>query len=493
MEIRLGHNASLAKILAVILLAEVAAFLFIGSDIACVLMLAGSLACGTWVVYRGGAFHLLGLIAFVFVARYVWVASLLKLALGQTLESNLFRPEETFLMMLVVSIQLVVAFEVVSRFPLPGPWMPEFHSLNEMRLFSYVTCAVGMGFMVLMAANRRKEPELAGFNFLAENVFPMSIVSRTAYVCLRWKNAKTLDLGLVLMLGMGIGIAFFVGQKIMAFSCLLGYSITLICLRKSIPAGMVVLAGTVMVVLVTVVTPVVNLLRETEKMDFKTPGEKAVILADRFWNHSLTSTVDEFEDRQNTQIHYYDYFGPLGMYRPMAERVALIQNGDALLRGIDAGGYMGWYLVTESYMRLLPRVLNPDKDVISTADHIAWHAGVRRRDSIGFPTIGLIGGCYAVFGWLTVLTLPLILFTLFFASVRVLAGNSCRNVWATYIFVIYSHKFVECDVTPFLQVIMRNLPMDIAVFLPLFVVTKFLSRSHALPVCSTLPRPVANQ
>ena len=91
-----ADTSKFAHALIYFIMGEVALLLLNGSDLACVLLLAGSLLCGVVVLARGGAFNPLALIAFVFVARYVWVASILKIALGQTLESNLYVPTATF-------------------------------------------------------------------------------------------------------------------------------------------------------------------------------------------------------------------------------------------------------------------------------------------------------------------------------------------------------------------------------------------------------------
>ena len=337
--------------------------------------------------------------------------------------------------------------------------------------------------MAAMSAHKAADQELSGFYLFAENLYPMAIVARTAYVCKRYDNARTGDPVLLAMLGVGVASAFVLGMKIVAFSCLLAYSVTLVCTRRTVPLKLVASAGAFLVVIVVVVTPVVNLLRETAKMDDKGADEKVAILADRLWNRSIVSTADEFGAREDSVVHYYDYLGQVGMFRPLVERVALVENGDALIQGLDANGYLGFRLISESVTRLMPRVLNPDKDPISTADQIVWHAGARRRDSVGYPTVGVIGGCYAVGGWPAVLSLPFVLFALFFLTLKSLIGEGGRRggVWGAYFFVIYSHKFAESDVTPFLQIIIRVIPLDLAALLSLFYVTRFLSRSASAP------------
>jgi hypothetical protein len=475
MEINLQDQFRIAKLIIFLIMLQLVIHIFNNSNLICVVLLAGTLLIGALLIFSGGVSNPLALMGFIFLARYIGIASVLKILLGQPLDSNLSVPGESFGMMLACAAQLYVAFLLVEKIRFQKPFLPPFNDPDELKTFSYLCTFFGLITMALMAKRPRNEPDLMGFYQFAENIYPMAIVARTAYVCQRSANAKIIDFQLLAMLGVGIAFSFLMGVKMMAFSCMLAYTMTLVCLKRSVPVKLLVVAGIGVSIVILVVTPIINTLRESQKMDDKTDGEKIVILVDFFKNQDLAQNAAAFARQEDIEVHYYDYFGQIGMFRPVAERVALIENSDALIRGINTNGYLGSYLVTEVFSRMLPRVFNPKKDMISTGDYIVWHAGASRRDSIGYPTVGIIGSSYAICGWPTVLCVPFILFTSFFATVKFISGSSCNfdYLWNIYILVIYGHEISECDVSSFIQLIIRVIPLDFAVFVPLF----FLARS----------------
>jgi len=451
--------------------------IFNNSNIICVVLLAGTLLIGALLIFSGGVSNPLALMGFIFLARYIGIASVLKILLGQPLDSNLFVPVESFGMMLACAVQLYVAFLLVDKIRFQKPFLPPFNDPDELKIYSYLCTFVGLIAMAWMAKHTRTEPELAGFCQFAERIYPMAIVARTAYVCQRSAYAKLIDFQLLAMLGGGIAFSLLMGIKIVGFHCMVAYTMTLVCLKRSVPVKLLVVAGIGVSIIILVVTPIINSLRLSQKMDDKTVDEKIVILVDFFKNQDLVQNAAAFGRQEDNDVHfhYYDYLGQIGMFRPVAERVALIQHGDALIRGIDTNGYLGFYLVTKAFTRMLPRVFNPEKDLVSTEDYIAWHAGAIRRDIICNPVVGIIGSSYAICGWPTVLCVPFILFASFFAAVKFMSGDACNcnYIWSIYIISIYGHNIAEYDVTRIIEFIIRGLPLDFAVFVPLF----FLARS----------------
>jgi hypothetical protein len=275
------------------------------------------------------------------------------------------------------------------------------------------------------------------------------------------------------MLILGFGFSVLSNAKATAIGCILAYLLTMIGVRRALPLKIVILGSVCVWLLMAVIAPVIHILR-AQDANHKTMSERIADIAD-FASHGNLSEAREATSifAEQTQ-EILSYFGPMGSFNPIAQRIGLVQAADPIKRGIDANGYLGASYLIGGFARLMPRVLNPDKNMDSPSDIICWHAGVQDRRVINRQSIGIVSGSYAVAGWNGVLTLPLIIYTLYFLLQRLWSDTSSANVFAIYFVAANYNRFIENEPSELIGVLFRGIELEMAFYVILILATKLI-------------------
>jgi hypothetical protein len=317
------------------------------------------------------------------------------------------------------------------------------------------------------------EVELGGFRVFMYCIVQMGVVSRAAYVLRKGGQRRHMDALLFVMLSCGFVFALLCNAKTIAINCVLGYVFTVIGVRRSLPWRVVIVGAVCAWVLTAVLAPLIFSLR-TMDAKTKTMGERLSDIGDHLRRGTLS------EAREQTGLYYEQteevlaYFGPLGSMTAIAQRIGLVHPADPIKRGIDANGFLGFSYLVHGFERIVPRVLNPEKDMENPSDVICWHAGVQDKRIVNHQAIGVISGCYAVAGWAGVLVVPFLLFTGYLLLQRLWAGTSPLNIFAVYFVAAHQNGFVEYNPSSMIGAIFRDIELEMMAFLGLIFVTRLI-------------------
>jgi hypothetical protein len=179
--------------------------------------LAGTLLVAAALIYIGGQRDTSGLIALSFIARYVGIASPLKILLGQSLDSHLFHPASSFLMVFLCSVEILAAYLLVRRVTIERTFFPHLRDTRFIKTLATVCllCSVPVSLATTLTA--QDDPTLAGFRTFTDSCLMLGIIARTAFICLNHGGRKLLDLPLALMLAYCFTFSMMNNTKVMAY------------------------------------------------------------------------------------------------------------------------------------------------------------------------------------------------------------------------------------------------------------------------------------
>jgi hypothetical protein len=452
---------------------QVLIHLFLGSSLGCVTIWALCIAIGFAIVYHGGLHNTMVWISLMFIARYVGVASLLKIGLGQSLDSYLYTPVETYLMTLCTVIELYLAYRLAARFSLRIVVFKDINDLTLLYVFSYIAVIIGAITFFLTNLRSKYDFELGGFKLFMECIYVMGIIARTAYVLRSSQGRSFMDPFLGLVLSLGIISSVVSNTKSTAISCMLAYMLTVIGTRRAVPWKLVVVGAGCIWLLIGVITPVIHHLR-TQDANNKTMSERLEDIVDFLGRGSLADARDEVGIYGERTQEITAYFGPLGVFHITAQRLAVVQNADPIKRGIDANGYLGPSFLLGGFAGLIPRILNPDKDMEAPADRICWHAGVQDSRVVNLQPIGIVAGSYAIAGWIGVAMIPLVVYTIYFFLQRLWSSTSSSSIFAVYFVTDNYNKFIEFDPVLLISVLFKEIFLEMVFFLILILASKLV-------------------
>ena len=137
----------------------------------------------------------------------------------------------------------------------------------------------------------------------------------------------------------------------------------------------------------------------------------------------------------------------------------MVQHVDIIKSGIDSNGELGIWPAGWAFQHAVPRVLNGEKTQDAMCDVMFAHAGILPRGFKNDLTLGMVGGSYAMFGWVVSRSIPFVLFTCFMIQQRLWAGNSTANLWAIVLLIDSFNAFTEAEPSMFIEHLIREFPL----------------------------------
>jgi hypothetical protein len=445
-----------------------------GSDLVCVVLLGLTLGIGLLFLNEGGLHDTISMISLIFIAKYVGIASPMKLFIGQTLDSNLSHPREAFLMTFLCTLQLYAAYKLTSKYHFKLVLLREVASRQYLKVLFWVAYPLGTLFFLIGACI----PSYAstsgeGFQTFMLPILIAAVVARTAYLLSDPSGCRELDGTLVFMLGTSFLLAFIANLKFVAVIMFAAYAVTIVVRKKSASWKLVLFGGAGLAVAVVVIFPLINLMRSANVSRFggrsmkeRTIVEKLESIKVFFESQDLWTYLQTYEDGSRQDSSHYPYFGNTGSYGTLLERVGMVQHVDIIKSGIDSNGELGIWPAGWAFQHAVPRVLNGEKTQDSMCDIMFSHAGHLPKGFKNDLTLGMIGGSYAMFGWYGVAAMPFFLFTCFFIQQRLWAGNSTANLWAIVLLIDSFNPFTETEPSLFIEHLIREFPLH---FLALYM------------------------
>ena len=188
-----------------------------GSDLVCTTILALTLLLAVSFVRVRGLDDTMVWITLYAVARFVWIASLVKICLGQPIDSNLRNPITSFAIVLIYEIQIILAYFFVKSIRFRRVLLEDCKDIALLARVSVVSFLIAVPACILTQFTAKEDLYLSGFRAFYDNTLLLAIITRVAYVSLRHENRRLLDGPLALMLATSVVLAMLVGMKILAF------------------------------------------------------------------------------------------------------------------------------------------------------------------------------------------------------------------------------------------------------------------------------------
>jgi hypothetical protein len=445
-----------------------------GSDLVCVVLLLMTLGIGVLFLNQGGLQDTISFIGLIFIAKYVGIASPVKIFLGQPLDSNLNHPREAFLMTLMCTVQLYAAYKLTSKFHFKRVLLHEIASRQYLKVLFWVAFPLGsILFLIGACIPSYASTSGEGFQTFMLPILIVAVVARTSFLVSDPVGSRELDGTLVFMLATGFLLAFLANLKFVAVIMFMAYVVTIIVRKRSMSLKLALLGGLGLTIAVLVIFPLINLMRQSDNSRFGGRSMKERTMQERldsmrvfFESADLWTYLQGYEDGSRQASLHYPYFGNTGTSGTLLERLGMVQHVDIIKSGIDSNGELGIWPAAWAFQHAVPRVVNGEKTQDAMCDIMFAHAGILPKGFKNDLTLGMVGGSYVMFGWFGVATIPFVLFVCFFVQQRLWAGNSVANLWAIVLLLDSFNPFTEAEPSLFIEHLIREFPLH---FMALFL------------------------
>ena len=314
------------------------------------------------------------------------IASLVKIFLGQTLDSNLSHPREAFLMTFLCTLQLYAAYKLTSKYHFKLVLLREIPNRQYLKVLFWVAYPLGtLCFLIGACIPSYASTAGEGFQTFMLPILIAAVVARTAYLISDPTGRRELDGTLVFMLGTSFLLAFLANLKFVAVIMLMAYVVTIVVRKKSASLKLVLFGGAGLAVAVRrdfsadqphAKARICRKVRRTvdERAD---DGGKARIDARSSSNRkTFGPTWRAMRMARGRTVRTIPYFGNTGSYGTLLERVGMVQHVDIIKSGIDSNGELGIWPAGWAFQHAVPRVLNGEKTQDSMCDIMFAHAGL---------------------------------------------------------------------------------------------------------------------
>ena len=198
-----------------------------GSDLVCVVLLGLTLGIGLFILNEGGLQDTIGIICLIFIAKYVGVASPVKIFLGQALDSNLSHPREAFLMTFLCTLQLYAAYKLTLRYHFKLILLRAIGDRQYLKVLFWVAYVLGtVCFLIGACIPSYASTSGEGFQTFMLPILIAAVVARTAYLVSDPSGCRELDGMLVFMLCTSFLLAFIANLKFVAVVMITAYVVT---------------------------------------------------------------------------------------------------------------------------------------------------------------------------------------------------------------------------------------------------------------------------
>ncbi len=432
-----------------------------------------SVAISVIVLLDGGYRDSLSIVGFFFIFNTITFALILKTALLQPLESNLFQPFTSFVIVLVGAVEIFLAFNIVKLFPVGKPLFKPTQNLSFLKYLAIVCFAFGILFWLLnqkFLINRRdiyysEDVSFGGFASFVP-IFYMSIIAATAYVILSTKGKKSVNIWIIALLGVGLLIGIVESRKLELGYTFLSYYLASFYFRRYFTKSQVMTFVVFVLFAFFVFGPIVHTFRT--QLWFLSFNKRIEFLRDNWRTVFQPSQLEYYFSKllsTERTSYEYAYFGTSLFF---IDRFATIQHTDLIVDSVEDQNTLGAGVIAEGYEKLLPGFIYPQKSTISQADQITWELGLRRYGVIGFPTVPLLGHAYAALGWFGVFTIPLYIFIVLFLILKKIGSKLFQNIYAIFFLVPLLINIQQWTHTQYVYRLLREFPI-LAILLLLFI------------------------
>ncbi len=411
---------------------------------------------------------LLALIGF----RYVGFPIFAKLFFGQPLDTNLYSPTGSFVLIFIGILGYLAALKTTSLINIKKSLLQNSTSPYFLIRVSLLSALVGIAANILVSL--RIEDQYTGVNVAAFFVsfLHLSLISGIARAIIKSNGHRSIDIWVFTLFAIEIIFAMVLNSRMSIMDAFLCWLVTSISYRAKLCLKHLVVTIVIFTLMISFITPIFLYLRG--------------IRSDLPWTDRISATIeiaknwkDAFEDYMDwravaERVEWYrNYYG---QPQNVLERMSHINNVDILKNGADINSTVGIADFKYAFKRTMPRIIEPNKPVDhSQGSWLFWSVGIPNSGS--FPNAPLIGTGYVAFGLLGSFLYPFLLSLIWLIVLKKISGfNLQNNIWAIYFFIRIHNEFVEGSSDAYLLHIIRIIPQD---FILLWI-TNLLSQGEFL-------------
>ena len=433
----------------------------LGADPLVVFLAFLTVLIGVYAIARPGILNIGAVLVFLVTFRYVGFPMIAKLFMGQPLDSNLYDPLGSFLVVLLGSLAYLVAFEVARKTPVGRPLLKPVVDSRRLRLISIAAAAVGVSANVIMASQLGTlYTGITVANYFV-SFLHLSLIAAVAGALLASKGRRSWDLWVIAVIVIELAFALTRNSRMVMMETFLSYLVTVIVFRGWINWRQGAALALSLLLMVVFITPVMLEVRGVRSTQSAT--ERIENSLDKMLNWREAA-----EDYQNSRKFSSSYLYYYGASRNVFERMSFISHVDLMKVSFDAVGFVGFEDIETAFARNVPRLFSPDKQRgFSKGDWLYCKAQLGCRFG-GYLIAPLIANAYAALGWAGVILYPLLLGFPLLLVIKKIAGLSLYgNIWALYLILRVHNSFVEGSSDAYVGQIFRQLPQDLIVMLVL--------------------------
>lgn len=454
--------------------------LWLGLPAAGCLIIQFALGASPWVILLAASIVATGLAGFAFTGVYsvaswlalfyvlgnVLVPVYAKTAMGQSLDSHLYSPLDSFLVLAVCSAELLIALILAKQVPVGKRLLRATADPRSLRWLSWGSFFLGLAFW--FANFRFQGPGGSGFGGIAafRDLVFMAIIARTALVLETSDNRRTIDFVVVIMIAAAILLGLLTNSKTYAALPVVSYFATLFFYLRRIPARHIAALIIGSAIFLTIFTPLIQAWRYLGQQQM--PLERRISLMES----TMTSIIEghQFEyyvhlEKIQFQGGYYDYFGGNGRGQVVLGRYASVQQIDPVINEINRQGTLGGDAIWPDLTILLPKVVYPAKPEYPVAYHLLVDLGLINPNGGKYPTVPLAGQAYAGYGAFGVLVIPFLTFLGFLLALKKIGWNLYRNVYAIFFLCDFMIVYAgQGALGQYAGAVLRNFPLFMIIF-----------------------------
>jgi hypothetical protein len=453
-------TASVTRTTILLVLACVAAQFALGAHPAVLALAIIACVAGLAGFQLAGAYHSAGWLAFFFVLGNVIVALVAKTVFLQPLDSHLYAPLESFLVLAVGSSALLIALLLSLMLPVGKP---VFHSITDPRLLRFLsTSTFALGTLFWYLTRLFNDPGGSGFGGLAVfwNLLLMAVIARTAMVMERTDDRRSLDTQLFLILLACVAMGLIDNSKSEVALPIVAYFATCLFYRGGAPLRQVVVGVLGLVIMAALVGPMIHAFRGLGIQDM--PWQQRVTLIERGVKDALARRdFASYEKLASGQFlsGYYDYFGQ-GGGQMLLGRYASIQQIDPVIASVGRHNTLGGTVIWPTFGRLLPSFVYPDKPRRIEGYRLLVQLGLIDPEGGKYPTVPLLAQSYAGYGILGLLVIPFLAFLGLLLALKKLGWTLYRNVFAIFFCCVFTVIYAnQGGLAEYAGAVLRNFPL----------------------------------
>ncbi|MHB8405662.1 MAG: hypothetical protein ACYDCJ_09600 [Gammaproteobacteria bacterium] len=413
-----------------------------------------------------GAYNLGTWLALFYVLGNVLVALYAKTLMGQPLDSHLYAPLDSFLVLTITTSALFVALIVARYVKLGRPLLRPTHKPKTLAWLSWGSFVLGVVFW--FTNQYFQGPNGTGFGGLAvfRDLILMAVIARTALLLDKGQGSRAMDVKLALILTVAVFLGLLSNSKTYAAYPVVSYFATLLFFRRGLAWRQIILLALGLVFFVAVLVPMIQAWRYLGEQQL-TVAERIALIAKGSGAVLAGGKLGRYRELADIQFHggYYNYFGGNGRGQTLLGRYASVQQIDPVIAQVNRQGAIGGSVIWPALTRLLPKFIDPNKPKYIEGYHIIVALGLINLAGGKYPDVPLAAQVYAGYGMMGILLIPFITFTGFLLVLKKVGWNLYRNVYAIFVFcdfiIVYGN---DGDLVAYWGFVLRNLPLFMLTF-----------------------------